>query len=168
VPDPARFQLCSKSDIVSRSLIRSRRVALRPSFEMRGYDAAIIPSDADLHALSNHHSDAMHEMRHTDETGPDRAASAEFGFADLPVRPVRLRRELFEADVDRRKPDPADQQSIPGRVTTEATRPAQSHPAIAKALLVRRLPRRIHRATAARRAGSGVISSRGCGGRRFA
>jgi elongation factor P hydroxylase len=86
---------------------------LRLSFELRGYDAAVIPADADLHALSNHYSDAMHEMWHTDEAGPDRAASAEFGFADLPVRPMRLRRELFEADVDRRKPDPADQHPSP-------------------------------------------------------
>ena len=68
---------------------------------MRGYNAAILPADADLHALPNHYSDAMHEMWHPDEIGPDRTASAESGFADLPVRPLRLRRELFEADIDR-------------------------------------------------------------------
>ena len=66
-----------------------RRVA-SPIF-MRGYDAAILPADADLHALSNHNSDAMHEMWHTDEAGPDRATRAEYGLADLPVRPLRLR-----------------------------------------------------------------------------
>jgi hypothetical protein len=67
---------------------------------MRGYNAAILPADADLHALSDHHSDAMHEMWHPDETGPDRTARAEYGFADLSVRPVRLRREFFEADIE--------------------------------------------------------------------
>lgn len=82
-----------------QSLIRSRRAASQIC--MRGYDAAVLPANADLHALSNHHSDAMHEMWHADEAGPHRAARTESGFADLPVRPVRLRREFLEADVAR-------------------------------------------------------------------
>jgi hypothetical protein len=73
---------------------------------MRGYDAAIFSADADLYPFSNHHSDAMHEMRHADEAGPDRAARAEYGLADLSVRPVRLRREFSQAGLDSRSQIP--------------------------------------------------------------
>jgi hypothetical protein len=39
------------------------RVALRFLFAIRGYDAANPPADADLYPLSNHHRDALHQMR---------------------------------------------------------------------------------------------------------
>src|ERR1700694_4264937 len=39
-------------------------------------------------------------MRWRDEAGPDRAATSELRLADLPVRPLRLRREFFAGDVD--------------------------------------------------------------------
>lgn len=83
----------------------SRRVA--SPISMRGYDAASLPADADLHALSDHHSDAMHEMWHADEAGADRAARTASGLADLPLRPVRFRREFSQAGLIRRKPDPS-------------------------------------------------------------
>src|SRR6202040_1507595 len=59
-----------------------------------GYDAAYIPADAHLHALSNQHRNALHEMRRADEAGPDRAARHKLRRADLPVHALRLRRKL--------------------------------------------------------------------------
>jgi hypothetical protein len=37
---------------------------------VRGFNAATLSANADLHALSNQHRDAVHEMWHTDEVGP--------------------------------------------------------------------------------------------------
>jgi hypothetical protein len=81
-----------------------RCVALRAPLEREGYDAAILPADPDLYALSDHHSDAMHEMRQADEAGPDRAARPEYGLADLPVRAVQFRRKFSQAGIVRRNP----------------------------------------------------------------
>jgi hypothetical protein len=67
------------------------------------YDVANTPAYADLHTLSDHHRDALHQMRDADEAGPDRAATPEFRSAHLSVHPVRLRRKLFAGAVDRRR-----------------------------------------------------------------
>jgi hypothetical protein len=73
-----------------------------PFFRARGFHAANIQADADLHAISSHHRDAVHEMRYADAARINRAAKPQARSADLPLRALRLRRELFERDLDRR------------------------------------------------------------------
>ena len=75
-------------------------MALRFLQGIRGYDVADTAADADLHTLSEHHRDALHQMRDADEVGPDRAARPEFQSAHLSVHPVRLRREFLASAVD--------------------------------------------------------------------
>jgi hypothetical protein len=79
--------------------------------EPRGYDAAITPADADMHAVSGHGRDALHEMRRTDEARADRAPEPRLRLADLPVHPLRHRRKLPQGDVDRLKPHSAARSS---------------------------------------------------------
>ena len=61
-----------------------------------GYDAANISADTNLHAISNQHRNALHEMRRTDATGDDRAARPELRRAHLSLHALRFRRELSE------------------------------------------------------------------------
>lgn len=78
-------------------------VALRPlSFEREDSDAADIQADADLHTLSTHHRDAVHDMRRADAAYIDRAARPELQSADLSLRALQFRRELSKGDVSRR------------------------------------------------------------------
>ena len=51
-----------------------KSVAFPPG--IRGYDAAHVTADADLHPLSGHHRNALHQMRRADAAGADRAAQA--------------------------------------------------------------------------------------------
>jgi hypothetical protein len=96
---PDLFQLCTESDIMTAILVPS--VALRPLFQVQGYNVASIPADANLHTLSSQHRDAMHQVRHPDEARSYRAAGAELRFADLQMHPLRLRREFLEGYVGR-------------------------------------------------------------------
>ena len=92
-----------------------------------GYDATNIPANADLHALSNQHRNALHEVRRADEAGPDRTARSKLRSADLPVCALRLRRKLFEGALDRicdRQPSLAVQHRSPCR---RQHRPLVSH-----------------------------------------
>src|ERR1700682_597495 len=90
-----RFQWCQQYGILIRGFwsLVSGVASLLGTW---GYNAAYIPADADLHALSNQHRNALHEMRRADEAGPDRATRSKLRCADLPVRSLRLRRELPE------------------------------------------------------------------------
>jgi hypothetical protein len=82
-------------------------VALRSLiFRARGFHAANIQADADLHTLSSHHRDAVHDMRRADAARIDRTARPQLQFADLSLRSLRFRRELFEGDVDKRNATP--------------------------------------------------------------
>jgi hypothetical protein len=82
-------------------------VALRSLiFRARGFHAANIQADADLHTLSSHHRDAVHDMRRADAARIDRTARPQLQFADLSLRSLRFRRELFEGDVERRNATP--------------------------------------------------------------
>ena len=55
---------------------------------IRAYDAEHVTADADLHPLSGHHRNALHQMRRADAAGADRAAQAALRLADLPLRPL--------------------------------------------------------------------------------
>jgi hypothetical protein len=83
-------------------------VALRSPviLRARGFHAANIQADADLHTLSSHHRDAVHDMRRADAARIDRTARPQLQFADLSLRSLRFRRKLFEGDVDRRNATP--------------------------------------------------------------
>src|SRR6266702_5449129 len=75
-----------------------------PSIRAWGYggsDAANIPADTDLYALSNQHRNALHQMRRADEAEHDRATRSKLRCADLPVHALRFRRELLEGALDR-------------------------------------------------------------------
>jgi hypothetical protein len=100
------FQLCRKSDRVQRysGVIARRCVPL--FFRARGSHAANIQADADLHTFSSHHRDAVPAMRRADAAGFDRATRPQLQPADLSLCALRLRRELFEGDVNRRHPAP--------------------------------------------------------------
>jgi hypothetical protein len=90
-------------------MVQLRGVAFPHSFRARGSYAANIQADTDLYAFSSHDRDAMPEMRRADAAGFDRATRRQLQPADLSLCALRLRRELFEGDVDRRyaAPKPA-------------------------------------------------------------
>jgi hypothetical protein len=75
-------------------------------FRARGSHAANIQADADLHTFSSHHRDAVPAMRRADAAGSDRATRPQLQPADISLCALRLRRELFEGDVNRRRPAP--------------------------------------------------------------
>ena len=83
-------------------MVRLRGVAFPHSFRARGSHAANIQADTDLYTFSSHDRDAMPEMRRADEAGFDRATRRQLQPADLSLCALRLRRELFKGDVDRR------------------------------------------------------------------
>jgi hypothetical protein len=90
----------------SGTAVPLRGVAFPLIFRVRGFHAANIQADADLHTLSSHHRDAMHDMRRADAARIDRTARPQLQSADLSLRSLRFRRELFEGDVDRRNAPP--------------------------------------------------------------
>jgi hypothetical protein len=79
---------------------------VRLFFRARGSHAANIQADADLHTFSSHHRDAVPAMRRADAAGSDRATRPQLQPADISLCALRLRRELFEGDVNRRRPAP--------------------------------------------------------------
>jgi hypothetical protein len=76
-----------------------------PFFRDEDIHAANVPADADLYTLPTHDRDAVPEVRRADAARFDRATRPQLQPADLSLRAVRLRRELFECDVDRRHAD---------------------------------------------------------------
>jgi hypothetical protein len=86
----------------SGTIVQLRRVTFPHSHRARGSRAANIQADADMYTFSSHDRDAMPEMRRADETGFDRATRRQLQPADLSLCTLRLRRELFEGDLDRR------------------------------------------------------------------
>ena len=93
---PPGFQWCQQYGIVIRDL-GSTVSGVASLLGAWGYNAANIPADADLHALSNQYRNALHEVRRTDEAGPDRAARPKLRCPDLPMHALRLRGKLFES-----------------------------------------------------------------------
>jgi hypothetical protein len=54
-----------------------------PLSSARIHNVANLQADADLHTLSSHHRDAVHEMRRADAARTDRATRPQLQFADL-------------------------------------------------------------------------------------
>ena len=100
------------------------RLSLRLIRDM-GQDAANIPADANVHAPSNQHRDALHDVRRADEAGHDRAARSKLRRTDLPVRALRLRRKLFEGTLDRTATRSA-RQSLPASARVPRHAPQSS------------------------------------------
>jgi hypothetical protein len=73
-----------------------------PLSRARGFHVANLQADADLHTLSIHHRDAVHDMRRADAARIDRTARPQLQSADLSLRALRFRRELFKDAVNRR------------------------------------------------------------------
>ena len=84
---------------IDSGLSGAAKSRLRFLLGIRGYGAAYATADANLHALSGHHRNALHQVRRADAAGPDRAAPAGARPADLPLQPLRFRREFSDGPI---------------------------------------------------------------------